>query len=287
MKKPKFMGKIKTEAVVASFLLVFLIGFGLFFVSGFNTSDEVGAVPEPQPDGGAVQPGNETSLVDESLGSVGYWSIVKIPGMVMTLIPKYGTTYSVSALSGTVVNAPDNTPSSENSDSGSLQIIQGDNGEITLVDDNGEEIDWNDLPEDVKNDLKKLFPELFDDFDDQISDNETQINETNQSYPEAEEEDLNLSDIDYGDDDGFSDDFDDELNPDENQTQNNTQDDNQNSTGNQTGNDTGNNDTSIDTGNDEVGQVEEVNPQDDDEEFPEEVPEDLPDEDWINDWING
>ncbi|AUB54914.1 hypothetical protein BK007_02015 [Methanobacterium subterraneum] len=287
MKKPKFTEKIGTEAVVASFLLVFLIGCGLFFVSGSNDTDETLALSEPQPLGDPVQPANETSFVDETLGSTGYWYVVKIPGVVMTLVPNYRTTYSISELSGTVVNAADNVPSSENSDTGSLQIIQGDNGEISLVDDNGESIDWNDLPEDVKNDLKKLFPELFDDIDDEISDNnetvadnETEDQNSTFNYTEAEEEDLNISDVEYGDDDGFSDDFDDEINPDENETQDNTQDPTQNETENNTN-------TTIDTGNNEVGQVEEVNPLDDEEEFPEDVPGDLPDEEWINDWING
>lgn len=293
MKKPKFTEKIGTEAVVASFLLVFLIGCGLFFVTGSNETGETLALSEPQPLGDPVQPANETSFIDETLGSTGYWYVAKIPGMVMTLVPNYRTTYSISELSGTVVNAADNVPSSENSDTGSLQIIQGDNGEISLVDDNGESIDWNDLPEDVKNDLKKLFPELFDDIDDQIpdnngtienngtiADNETEDENSTFNYTEAEEEDLNISDVEYGDDDGFSDDFDDEINPDENETQDNTQDPTQNETENNTN-------TTIDTGNNEVGQVEEVNPLDDEEEFPEDVPGDLPDEDWINDWING
>jgi len=287
LKKPKFTEKIGTETVVASFLLVFLIGCGLFFVSGSNDTGETLALSEPQPLGDTVQPANETSFVDETLGSTGYWYVVKIPGMVMTLVPNYRTTYSISELSGKVVNAADNVPSSENSDTGSLQIIQDDNGEISLVDDNGESIDWNNLPEDVKNDLKKLFPELFDDIDDQIpdnngtiADNETEDENSTFNYTEAEEEDLNLSDVEYGDDDGFSDDFDDEINPDENETQDNTQDPTQNETENNTN-------TTIDTGNNEVGQVEEVNPLDDEEEFPEDVPGDLPDEDWINDWING
>ena len=293
LKKPKFTEKIRTEAVVASFLLVFLIGCGLFFVTGSNETGETLALSEPQPLGGPVQPANETSFVDETLGSTGYWYVAKIPGMVMTLVPNYRTTYSISELSGTVVNAADNVPSSENSDTGSLQIIQGDNGEISLVDDNGESIDWNDLPEDVKNDLKKLFPELFDDIDDQTSDNNgtienngtvadngTEDENSTFNYTEAEEEDLNISDVEYGDDDGFSDDFDDEINPDENETQNDTQDPTQNETEDNTN-------TTIDTGNNEVGQVEEVNPLDDEEEFPEDVPVDLPDEDWINDWING
>ena len=287
LKKPKFTEKIRTEAVVASFLLVFLIGCGLFFVTGSNDTGETLALSEPQPLGDPVQPANETSFVDETLGSTGYWYVAKIPGVVMTLVPNYRTTYSISELSGTVVNAADNVPSSENSDTGSLQIIQDDNGEISLVDDNGESIDWNDLPEDVKNDLKKLFPELFDDIDDQnsdnnetIADNGTEDENSTFNYTEAEEEDLNISDIEYGDDDGFSDDFDDEINPDENETQDNTQDPTQNETGNNTN-------TTIDTGNNEVGQVEEVNPLDDEEEFPEDVPGDLPDEDWINDWING
>lgn len=298
MKKPKFTEKIKTEAVVASFLLVFLIGCGLFFVSGSNNTGEPLALSEPtsepQPAGNVVQPGNETGFAEESLGSVGSWYLVKVPGMTMTLVPKqYRTTYSVSELSNMVVNAADNVHSSENSDTGSLQIIEGDNGEISLVDDNGETIDWNDLPDDVKDDLKKLFPELFDDIDDQISennettennetvaDNETEDENNAFNYTEAEEEDLNISDVEYGDDDGFSDDFDDEIVPDEN----GTQDDNQDPTQNETENNTN---TTIDTGNTEVGQVEEVNPLDDEGEFPEDVPSDLPDEDWINDWING
>jgi AAA ATPase containing von Willebrand factor type A (vWA) domain len=298
LKKPKFTEKIKTEAVVASFLLVFLIGCGLVFISGHENTADAPAIPSGSVAQTNPQPGNETPTTEgptyaPSSQSGGYWYLVKIPGKILTSISGYYRT--PSELSGTAVNAADQV--SEIPESGSINIEQGENGELILVDDNGEIVDWNDLPEDVRADLIRLFPELFDDIQNQTPDdnettenNETGNNETEEDpfdYPEAEEEDLNLSDIEQGDDNGFSDDFDDELNPDEDDDQNQTE---ENQTGNETpenGDDQDESNSTIDTGNDEVGQVEEVNPLEDEEEFPEEQPDDLPDEEWIDDWING
>ena len=290
LKKPKFAEKIKTEAVVASFLLVFLIGCGLVFISGHESTANVPAIPSGPVAQSNPQPGNETATIEGSTyapgsQSGGYWYLVKIPGKILTSISGHYRTHS--ELSGTVVNAADQV--SEIPESGSINIEQGENGELILVDDSGEIVDWNDLPEDVRADLIRLFPELFDDIQNQTPDdnettenNETGNNETEEDpfdYPEAEEEDLNLSDIEQGDDNGFSDDFDDELNPDD-----------QNQTGNETpetGDDQNESNSTIDTGNDEVGEVEEVDPTEDEDEFPEDVPDDLPDEEWIDDWING
>jgi hypothetical protein len=269
----------------------------LVFISGHENTADAPTIPSGPVAQSNPQPGNETPTTEGSTyipssQSGGYWYFVKIPGKILTSISGYYRT--PSELSGTAVNAADQV--SEIPESGSINIEQGENGELILVDDNGEIVDWNDLPEDVRADLIRLFPELFDDIQNQTPDdnettenNETGDNETEEDpfdYPEAEEEDLNLSDIEQGNDTGFSDDFDDELNPDEDD-QNQTE---ENQTGNETpenGDDQDESNSTIDTGNDEVGQVEEVNPLEDEEEFPEEQPDDLPDEEWIDDWING
>jgi hypothetical protein len=97
-------------------------------------------------------------------------------------------------------------------------------------------------------------------------------------YPEAEEEDLDPEDILLPGDDGFPDDLFPEENPDDDTSNNDTSD-------NETIDDeTPGSDVEIP---DDIGDVENVDPTEDEDEFPEETPEDMPDDDWIDDWING
>jgi hypothetical protein len=97
-------------------------------------------------------------------------------------------------------------------------------------------------------------------------------------YPEAEEEDLNPEDILLPGDDGFPDDLFPEENPDDDTSNNDTSD-------NETIDDeTPGSDVEIP---DDIGDIEDVDPTEDEDEFPEETPEDIPDDDWIDDWING
>jgi len=91
-------------------------------------------------------------------------------------------------------------------------------------------------------------------------------------YPEAEEENLDPEDILLPGDDGFPDDLFPEENPDDDTSDNETIDDEIPG--------------SVEIP-DDIGDIEDVDPTEDEDEFPEETPEDIPDDDWIDDWING
>lgn len=223
MKGLENIKKVKVEALVglSVFMLVVVVAAGgIFFLGGsaVNNTQVATSVPDMPPTE------ENTSLVEEVQNAL------QGPGLSYSLVP----VWSSNPVNPQKPSSPQNPVNPSGSD-----------------DDELIEIPWDELPDDIKD---ELFPGWDD--DEEQGEDEDEL----WDFPEAEEEELDPDDVETPEDeDGFPEDGPQEENPDQETPE----------------------------VPDDIGETEEPDPLEDEGEFPEDVPEDVPDDDWINDWING